>query len=425
LKQALDYSQFVNAQATRVGSPRICSHFSPYNESMQAEFDAVVVGRGLVGMAAARALATEGFKVALVGPAPMASKPSEEPDLRVYALSPGSIAMLNELKVWGALDAQRIAAVNAMRVFSPRRAELAFDVKDVAADSLNFVVEHNNLLQALDKALSFSSASFFDSKVTKFEQGKRFATVYLESGQELKAKLVVAADGVDSPMRGFANMMVDRKDYGDIALVANLDVDIAHQGEAWQWFCDDGVIAFLPMEGAHQMSLVWSGAPGIADYSLEQITAELARISSGALGRVRISAQTKSFPLQWLKAKELIAPRVVLMGDAAHCMHPLAGQGLNLGFGDLAVLLQLLKYRFAGQDIGDARFLRHYQRMRAEPVDAMLFVTDQLHAVFAKQPTSMPEKALRTAAMLGWSQLARSNPIARQIRTQLTKHALA
>jgi 2-polyprenylphenol 6-hydroxylase len=404
---------------------RISTHLHPYNLAMHEEFDAVVVGRGLVGMAAARALATDGMKVALVGPRPLAVALSEEPDLRVYALSPGSIAMLDKLKVWGALDAKRVASVHAMRVFSPRSAELSFDAKDVATDSLNYVVEHNNLFQALDQALTFSSANFYTEKVVKVEQNKRFASVLLASGQELRTKLVVAADGVDSPARSFANMLVERKEYSDVALVANLDVEIAHQNEAWQWFCDDGVIAFLPMAGTHQMSLVWSGSATIAQYSSEQIASELTRISAGVLGKVKVSTQTKTFPLQWLKATDIVATRMVLLGDAAHCMHPLAGQGLNLGFGDLAALLELLERRLAGQDIGDARFLRQYQRMRAEPVDAMLFVTDQLHSMFTKVPASVPERALRAAALVGWGQLARSNPVARQIRKQLTKHALA
>jgi 2-polyprenylphenol 6-hydroxylase len=425
LKQALDYSQFVNVQATRRNRASICTQFHPYNLVMHSEFDAVIVGRGLVGVAAARALATEGMRVALVGPKPLPTALSDELDLRVYALSPGSIAMLSELKVWGALDAKRVAAVNTMRVFSPSSAELAFNSKDVATDSLNYVVEHNNLSLALEQALTFSSASFCAEKVVKLEQGKRFASVFLESGQELRAKLIVAADGVDSPIRGFANMLVERKLYDDVALVANLDVEIAHQNEAWQWFCDDGVIAFLPMAGTHQMSLVWSGPPAIAGYSAEKIASELTRISAGALGQVRVGAQTKTFSLQWLRAADIVASRVVLLGDAAHCMHPLAGQGLNLGFGDLASFLQLLRHRLAGQDIGDARFLRQYQRMRAEPVDAMLFITDQLHARFARSALSMPERAVRTAALLGWGQLARSNLIARQIRKQITQHALA
>jgi 2-polyprenylphenol 6-hydroxylase len=417
----------VNEQATQLTWARIYSALRPYNDRMHAEFDAIVVGRGLVGMAATRALATQGLKVALVGPvvAVPASNLDDVPDLRVYALSPGSIAMLKELKVWGALDAQRIAAVHCMRVFSPHATELSFDAKDVAIDSLNFVVEHNNLFQAFTQALAFSSASFFDSKVVKFEQTKRFASLVLESGQELRAKLVVAADGVDSPMRSFANLMVERKEYGDVALVANLDVEVAHQNEAWQWFCEEGVVAFLPMAGTHQMSLVWSGAATIAEYSPEKIAVELTRISGSALGNIRVSQQTKSFTLQWLKAAEITAPRVVLLGDAAHAMHPLAGQGLNLGFGDLASLLMLLRHRLAGQDIGDARFLRQYQRMRAEPVDAMLYVTDQLHAMFTKQPSSLPERALRAAALIGWGQLARSNPLARQIRKQITRRALA
>jgi 2-polyprenylphenol 6-hydroxylase len=392
---------------------------------MQAEFDAVVVGRGLVGMASARALASEGFRVALVGPAPNLPALPIEPDLRVYALSPGTVEMLRELKVWGALDATRVAAVNAMRVFSPQAAELSFAAQDVAADSLNYVVEHANLLQALDKALTFSSATFFNETVVKLEPSKRYTSVILQSGLALKAKLIVAADGVDSAMRDFANIPVERREYGDIAVVANLDVEVDHKGEAWQWFGDSGVVAFLPMAGSHQMSLVWSGPAAIAQYSQEQLASELTRISAHALGRVRVRGDTKSFPLQWLKANELVTTRLVLLGDAAHSMHPLAGQGLNLGFGDLSALLQLLKCRLAGQDIGDARFLRHYQRMRAEPVDAMLFVTDQLHAVFAKQPVSIPERVLRGAALVGWSQLARQNPLARQMRKLLTRHALA
>jgi 2-polyprenylphenol 6-hydroxylase len=393
--------------------------------AMQVEFDVVVVGCGVVGMAAARALATQGFRVALVGPAPSLPALSDEPDLRVYALSPGSVEMLQVLKVWGALDASRVAAVNAMRVFSPRSIELAFDATDVASKSLNYVVEHGNLLEALNKALMFSSGTFFKEAVVRLEQSKRHASVVLQSGLTLNARLIVAADGVDSAMRDFANISVERREYGDIAVVANIDVEIAHQGEAWQWFCDDGVIAFLPMAGAHQMSLVWSGAPAISEYTQVQLASALTRISSSVLGQVRVSGATKSFPLQWLKANELVTTRLVLLGDAAHSMHPLAGQGLNLGFGDLAALLHLLEHRLAGQDIGEARFLRHYQRMRAEPVDAMLFVTDQLHAMFAKQPQSIPERVLRGAALLGWSQLARPNPLARQMRKLLTRHALA
>jgi 2-polyprenylphenol 6-hydroxylase len=427
-KQALDYSQFVALLATDAGQLRIYAHAALYNALMQAEFDAVVVGRGLVGMAAARALATEGFRVALVGPAPIVEPLTEDSDLRVYALSPGTVTMLQELKVWGALESKRVAAVKAMRVYSPRSAELVFDARDVTAESLNYVVEYCNLLQALDKALTFSSATFFNEKVVRVEQARyqsnRFASVVLASGLELKTKLILAADGVDSAIRGFANIAAERKDYGDIALVANIDVEIAHQGEAWQWFGDFGVVALLPMAGAHQMSLVWSGAVALADTSPELLGLELNRITQSALGKVAVVGQTKSFPLQWLKANELVGSRLALIGDAAHSMHPLAGQGLNLGFGDLAALLDLLKYRLAGQDIGDARFLRHYQRRRAEPVDAMLFVTDRLHGVFAKQASSLPDKVMRDIALAGWDQLARQNPVARQMRKLLTQHAL-
>jgi 2-polyprenylphenol 6-hydroxylase len=392
---------------------------------MQAEFDAVVVGRGLIGMAAARAFATEGLKVALVGPSTPSAALMDGPDLRVYALSPGTVAMLTDLKVWGALVASRVARVDAMRVYSPDSKALSFSSSEVAADALNYVVEHSNLAQALEKALTFSSATVFNELVTKVDQEQRAALVTLASGLQIRTKLILAADGVDSPMRGLANIAAERKDYADKAVVANLTLDYPHEAIAYQWFCDEGVVAFLPMAEPNQMSLVWSGAANLSELSSDAMSAALTRISHGALGLVKVSGTTKSFPLLWLKANALVAPRVVLLGDAGHSMHPLAGQGLNLGFGDLTTLRALLKTRLSGRDIGDARFLRHYQRSRAEPVEAMLFVTDQLHGLFATPAVGQAQRIYRSAALFGWGELARGNPIARQMRKLITQRALA
>jgi 2-polyprenylphenol 6-hydroxylase len=393
---------------------------------MDAEYDAIVVGRGLIGMAAARALAMHGLTVALVGPANGTdSQPDLQPDLRVYALSPGSTGMLADLKVWPAVNQSRVAVVTAMQVFSPRGDELGFASSEVKADSLNFVVEHSNLLNALQTSLAFSNAVTVDDALSGLSYEGRRVCASLAGGKRLKAKLLVAADGVDSSLRGLANISVERKSYSDQALVANLQSDEPHYGVARQWFSDQGVIAFLPMFGERQLSLVWSGSPEIADYSTRELGAELTRISSAALGQIHVSGTTKSFPLQWLKAQSLVAPRVVLLGDAAHAMHPLAGQGLNLGFGDLAALLDLLKQRMHGQDIGEARFLRRYQRQRAEPVDAMLFVTDQLHDLFTQPASGRMATLWRAAALMGWGQLARPNPLARQVRKLITQRALA
>jgi 2-polyprenylphenol 6-hydroxylase len=397
----------------------------PYNEAMQAEFDAVIVGRGLVGMAAARAFANEGLRVALIGPTSQSSVVEDVPDLRVYALSPGTVAMLTELKVWGALVASRVAKVHAMRVYSPNSKELCFESSEAATEALNYVVEHGNLAQALEKALTFSNATLFNELVVKVAHEPRAAIVTLASGLQIRTKLILAADGADSPMRGLANIVADRKDYADRAIVANLTLDYPHEGVAYQWFSEEGVVAFLPMAEPNQMSLVWSGAASLSELSPQAISDALNRISHGALGLVQVVGTTKSFPLLWLKASALVAPRLVLLGDAAHSMHPLAGQGLNLGFGDLTTIRALLQTRLSGQDIGDARFLRHYQRSRAEPVDAMLFVTDQLHAVFATPAVSSLQRIYRSVALLGWGGLARSNPIARQVRRLITQRALA
>jgi 2-polyprenylphenol 6-hydroxylase len=411
----------------------------PYNGPMEVEYDAIIVGRGLVGMAAARALAIQGLRVALVGPgtrtgagAYVAANSTEtnvqsdvEPDLRVYALSPGSVGMLADLKVWPAVNQHRVAMVTAMQVFSPRGDELGFASSEAKASCLNFVVEHSNLRQALQTSLEFSNAVITNDAVSGLSYEGRMIHARLAGGEKLKARLIVAADGVESSIRGLANISVDRKSYSDQALVANLQTDEPHKGIARQWFTEKGVIALLPMFGERRLSLVWSGASEIAGYSARELGAELTSISGAVLGQILVSGETKSFPLQWLKAQSLVAPRVVLLGDAAHAMHPLAGQGLNLGFGDLAALLNLLAQRMTGQDIGEARFLRRYQRQRLEPVEAMLFVTDQLHDLFTQPRNSRIATFRRTAALMGWGQLARPNPLARQVRKMIIQRALA
>ncbi len=410
---------------------------------MQSQFDVVIVGRGLIGMATARAISLLGISVALVGPPPASAnaqpanaQPDAQPidlaltaDLRVYALSPGTQALLADIKVWTALEQARVAPVTAMRVFSPQDDELIFGATESAVDTLNYVVEHSNLQKALERSLTFSNVTVFNEKVIELHQEPRSACLKLASGLVLSAKLVVAADGIDSAIRSLSHIDVDRKEYADRALVANLTTELPHQGTAWQWFSDAGIVAFLPLAGPHEMSLVWSGSA--QNLNLEGIAASsnlgmrLSELSSGALGDIHVIGETKSFPLTWLKADQLVSHRLVLLGDAAHSMHPLAGQGLNLGFGDLAGLCSILKARMKGQDVGEVRFLRQYQRARAEPVETMLFVTDQLHAVFAQAAQSRSQKLKRSAALIGWGQLASSNPIARQMRQVLASHALA
>jgi 2-polyprenylphenol 6-hydroxylase len=400
---------------------------------MQAQFDVVIVGRGLVGMAAARAVSLLGMTVALVGPAPEVDHAQRDgaltADLRVYALSPGTQTFLEDIKVWAALEQARISPVTAMRVYSPKSDELVFGASETSVDTLNHVVEHSNLQKALERSLTFSSVTVFNEKVQEMHQESRTASLKLVSGLLLKAKLVVAADGIDSSVRSLAQIDVDRKDYADRALVANLETELPHHGAAWQWFSEDGIVAFLPLASPHQMSLVWSGSVEHSNANGEQTASDLGlrlcQLSNGSLGDVKVIGETKRFALTWLKAEQMVGPRLVLIGDAAHSMHPLAGQGLNLGFGDLASLCTVLKARLKGQDIGELRFLRQYQRARAEPVETMLFVTDQLHEVFTQTPQNRSQKLKRSVALLGWGQLASPNPLARQIRKLLAQHALA
>ena len=403
--------------------------------SPTAQFDIVIVGRGIIGMTAARALSVAGYSVALVGPAATSDVPvgnaSAAYDLRVYALSAATKRFLTELKVWPALDQARVSAVQAMRVYSPRGTELCFDSVEAGTEAMNWIVEHCNLNSALERALTFSNVTTFQEPATRFTADARSATIQIASGLKLHSQLVLAADGIDSTIRRLAGLDVERRDYSALATVANVTIEREHHGQAFQWFGDHGVVALLPLANG-QMSLVWSGDGEQSRFDQDHLSAALQSIAGDSLGRISVDGASRSFPLAWMKAKQMLASRVALVGDAAHSMHPMAGQGMNVGFGDIAALCSVLKDHSARdprptafQNAGDARLLRHYQRLRAEPVEAMLWVTDQLHTVFASPPAGLSGRIMQRAAQMGWAQLARPNALARQTRKLLISQALA
>ena len=410
--------------------------FTQSNATQQtAQFDVVVVGCGLIGMTAARALSVAGYSVALVGPSTPVETPQltgdVAPDLRVYALSVATKRLLTDLKVWPALDLSRICAVQAMRVYSPTGTELSFEATEAGAEAMNWIVEHRNLSGALEKALAFSNVTVFQDSAARFSADSDYATVQIASGLRLRSRLVVAADGVDSTMRGLAHLEVERRDYAALATVANITVEQEHGGQAFQWFGDHGVVALLPLANS-RMSLVWSGNGEQSHFDAQQLATALQKITSNRLGRIAVEGASRSFSLTWMQAKQMIGVRLALIGDAAHSIHPMAGQGMNLGFGDITALCSVLKDHstrdprpVAFQNLGEARLLRQYQRLRSEPVESMLWVTDQLHTVFATPATGLSGRLMQRAAQMGWAQLARPNVLARQTRKLLISQALA
>ena len=355
--------------------------------------DVVVVGAGIIGLTTALGFAQAGLHVALVGPAPRAFTPSDTApfDERIYALAPASIELLTRLRVWPHVDPARMQRVTRMRVFGDSGDELDFDAYGAAVERLATIGEETELLRVLVAASGFApglqreTAAFVALRIEDAP-----ARVELANGTVLAARLIVAADGAGSAVRAAAGISAEEHPYGQKAVVANLQAARAHDATAFQWFSDEGVVALLPLpdhRGEPAISLVWSAPDAIADQLVSMDADSLARRVTarvgGVLGVLAPLGAAREFPLRRLKVARLIGPRLALVGDAAHVVHPLAGQGLNLGLADVSELLAVAAGREAFRDIGDPVLLRRYARRRAEPIGLMRATTDGLARLFA------------------------------------------
>lgn len=331
------------------------------------------MGAGPVGASLARAI--QGLSVALVGQRPAAAS-SEAFDARVYALTPGNVAFLETIGVWRGIGAERRTPVHAMRIYGDRAALLEFDAYSAGVPELAWIVEDSILQQALWR-----------------EMDVPLVAGTFESLDEIDAKLVVGADGANSFVREQAGIRVKERSYGQVGLVANFRCARPHRNVAYQWFQQGAVLALLPLPGDH-VSMVWStGAPPAA----EELCREVERATSGALGELSLVTPPRSYPLRRLSAERMVAPRIALVGDAAHVIHPLAGQGLNLGLQDARELAAVLASREPRRDPGDLRLLRRYERARAEPILAMDTMVDSLFRLFSAESAMVA--SLRNAGL--------------------------
>jgi len=339
------------------------------------------VGAGPVGASLARA--ARGLSVALLAPARRAPVPARDGsfDARVYALSPGNVAFLKELGAWQAIPASRLAAVRAMRVFGDDgTSSIEFDAYRAGVPELAWIVEDCALQEALWQGLD---AIVAETGEIRFSD--RNVSIALRDGRSLAARLVVGADGAASMVRKAAGIAAAEGDYGQAGVVANFRCEKPHRGTAHQWFQRGPVLALLPLPG-EQVSMVWSLPALEAERILRLAPAALCRevegASRGVLGALELAAAPRSYPLRRLSARRLVAPRVALAGDAAHVVHPLAGQGLNLGLQDARELAAVLAGREPGRDAGELRLLRRYERARAEPLLAMNIAVGGLFTLF-------------------------------------------
>lgn len=344
-----------------------------------------IAGGGPVGLALA--CACRGFGVQVVESSPArTTSPEDAFDVRIFALSAGSRSFLRDLGAWERMDPRRIAPVRRMEVFGDRGARLSFGARPGAA--LAWIVEAGQLARALEQqALSQEGVGIRHGAMARdFGAEAAGAWMELEDGARIESDLLVGADGPDSRVRSRFGLEAREHPYGETAVVANFATERGHGEVARQWFSQRGVLAWLPLPG-ERISIVWSAPRSLAEELAQLSPEDLARrvrdAGGAALGDLRLESQVASFPLRLIRVEHAVAPGVALVGDAAHAVHPLAGQGVNLGFQDVHALSETLAARSPLERPGDLQVLRRYARARREDVSSMQFVTDRLDRLFA------------------------------------------
>lgn len=354
-------------------------------------FDVVVRGSGIVGQSLALLLAQDRLRVALVGePAPS----NASPDVRAYALNAASRGLLASLRAWPS-DNQSTTPISAMRVHADAGGRLGFDAHEQGADALGWIVDVPLLEDQLAQAVSYQSG------IERLEQAPN-------------APLTVVCEGKRSATRATKGLGFLVKPYAHKALAARLQCERPHGGVAHQWFSHGEIMALLPMGGpnGHTVALVWSAPTERTEQRLGagHWLAEVQSRSDSALGELSVSGPAQAWPLELSTANRWLAQTpegtVALAGDAAHAMHPLAGQGLNLGLADVAELARVLREREYWRPLGDWRLLRRYERARAAEVSALAWVTDGLFGLF-----DHTDGRVQTLRNWGLNQFDRSGPI--------------
>jgi 2-polyprenylphenol 6-hydroxylase len=364
----------------------------------------VVCGTGIVGLATALGFARRGERVTLLGP--KRSFETAHPEVfhaRVYAISPATQGFLSALGVWDLLDVRRLTQVEAMEIHGDADGLLNLNAWQTAQTELAWIVESLEIERVLTQAVQMYGVPWVPEKFASYTPGQ----IVTDQGRTLHAELFVAADGAHSALRAAAGVPVKVQPYGATGLVAHFTARLPHQGTALQWFTPEGVLALLPMpttSAGPQLSMVWSAKETLANEVLamsasEQahyLNARLNEMTASRLGTLTMRSALHGFPLS-LNQSPMIAEGLALAGDAAHRVHPLAGQGLNLGLGDVQALVDTITGRESFRSPGDALLLRRYRRVRAEPVLAMRLVTDGLFRLFNAQQA--PVAWLRNVGM--------------------------
>lgn len=367
------------------------------------KFDVLIVGAGMVGLTLALALRKQGQLTVAIADISEINELSEQPEVRVSAINAASEQIFINLNVWPLIQAQRIQAYQHMHVWDKAGyGKLDFDLKDVAANNttnsnsllgsqhLGHIIENNVIRNALwKKAQSDNGITFFtDQAISSIGVGSSEVFASFSSGMPITAKLVVGADGANSWVRKKMDMPIAFRDYDHHALVATVKCEQGHQNTAWQVFLPTGPLALLPLFDKNLCSIVWSTSPDEAKrlkaLSIEDFSKELSAASDGKLGIITLESERYTYPLTMRLAHDFVKEKVVLIGDAAHTIHPLAGQGVNLGLLDAASLAQTLCEDW--NKVNDnSKALKVFARWRKSEATEMVIAMEAIKQVFSPQ----------------------------------------
>lgn len=371
---------------------------------MHTDYDILIVGGGMVGLALGKLLAEQELSIAIIdaNPAPTAT---DSDHFRVSAISRASQTLLTQLNVWNDTLLANACAYDSMHVWDDvAGGELTFEAAALGEADIGHIIPNSDIQLALWQSLevyehvhllapvTLTTANWTDSGVT----------LTTADGHTLSGKLAVAADGANSWLRQQSHLHIDHYDYDHHAIVATVACELPHQACARQSFLESGPLALLPLKESHQCSIVWSTTPQHADALLAQSDDEFSTSLQSAfgsiLGELKVITKRVSFPLTSRHVSEYVADGMALVGDAAHTIHPLAGQGVNLGFMDAASLAQTIaENQRRGRSIASKQALRPYERWRRSENQLMIDGMYAIKSLFSKQPE--PISRLRSWGM--------------------------
>lgn len=353
-------------------------------------FDVAIVGGGMVGLATAIGLAEANLTVVVID-AGSTQAPSGEPKLRVSAINKASQQLLTNLGAWQYLDHSRVSPYQKMQVWDKDgMGKIEFDAHSISENHLGAIIENDAISFALAKRVSeLSNITYIEQQtLQRIAFGEREAWLTLENGDNISAALVIGADGANSWVRQQCQIPLTFWDYGHHAIVATVRTELSHDATARQAFLPDGPLAMLPLYDDNLCSIVWSTSPQHAEQLLAADDNAFGKALTAALdsrlGVCEVVSERHAFPLRMRYARHFARHRLVLAGDAAHTIHPLAGQGVNLGFLDAASIIQTVaELHEQGKDIGDYRHLRALERWRKADAMEMIATMEVFKRLFA------------------------------------------